>query len=279
MNCQLARNRILAVEEPSELPDELAAHVDECVACKTWYRKFVAVDRALSQLPVHESEGTGLAAVLEKVRAKPIAKSQAAVVASAKPQAAPMPLNLADDLPKRKRSFGHMTAKFWPAGLVAATLLIGTVAWLTLRGDRSPARMPSPTDPLLDSLVKLNVDLAKTQTPAERVAVLAKVADKLNDEMRDIARADATGENMQALEEMYRKVVLNGLVAQAKLVDRKDREVLLGKIADGLAQAGKKADDMAAESPEHSAASLREAAGAAREATKRLRVLIREAYS
>ena len=275
MNCHLARNRILAVEEPADLPDELSAHIRECAACKAWHGKFNAVDRALPQLPVHESDGLSLVAVLKKVRATPTLKK------TAQPQAAiaPMRLNLADDLPKKKRSFGRMAAKFWPAGLVAATLLIGTLAWLTLRGDRAPMKVPSPADPLLDSLVRLNVDLAKTQTAAERVVVLAKVADELNDEMRGIARADATGENMQALEEMYRRVVVKGLVAQAKLIDRKDREVLLGKIADGLAQAGDKAEKMAAESPEHSAASLREAAVTARDATKRLRVLIREAYS
>ena len=132
---------------------------------------------------------------------------------------------------------------------------------------------------MLDSLVKLNVELAKTQTPVERVQILARVADELNGEMREIARADATGENMQALEEMYRKVVLSGLIDQAKLVERSQREVVLGKIADGLTRSARDADEMAGQSPQHSARSLSEAADTARRGTKQIRSLIREALS
>jgi hypothetical protein len=190
----------------------------------------------------------------------------------------PSALNLEDDLPKRKWAFGKHAAKFWPAGLVAATLLVGTIAWYGLRGDRTPAPIPSPADPFLDNLVKLNVELATSKTAVDRVKILARVADELNQEMRDIARADATGENMQALEQMYRKVVLKGLVDQAKQVELAQREVVLGKIADRLTQAGQKAEHSATESPEHSASALREAATTAKDGTKQIRSLIREAF-
>lgn len=310
MTCQSARNRILAVEEPDQLPDELAAHVEDCAACKARYQKYLLVERALPALPVPVADGLGKIAVLEMIRAmpapakapestsppkrKPESSPHASREAKARPAPAPsptstanhkpsappkpMPLTLEEDLPKKRgRSFGQLAAQFWPAGLVAATLLVGVVAWLTIRGNKEQPRNDLPADPFLDNLVKHNVDLAKTQTPAERVAILAKVADDLNQEMRDIARADATGENMQALEEMYRRVVLNGLVAQAKLVERTQREAVLAKIADGLAQAGQRAEQTAAEAPQHSADRLREAAMTAREGTKKIRAFIKEA--
>jgi hypothetical protein len=288
MNCQQTRNRLLALEEPADVPGELAAHLDACAECRSWHRLFVGMDEALTRLPVPVADGTGKLAVLEKIRATPAPakpapakKSRPAAQTNHKPAPAPaakpMPLNLEDDLPKKKRSLGRLAAQFWPAGLVAATLLVGVVAWLSLRGGKPKPADALPADPFLDGLVRHNVELAKTQTPEQRVAVLAKVADDINREMRDIARADATGEDMQALAEMYRKVVQNGLIAQAKQVKSPQREAVLAKVADGLAQAGQKAEQTAAEAPQHSAERLREAAEAAREGTKVIRNLLKEA--
>jgi hypothetical protein len=286
MNCQQTRNRLLALEEPADVTGELAVHLDACVECRSWHRLFVGVDEALTRLPVPAADGLGKIAVLEKIRATPTPakpapakKSRPAAETNHKPTptAKPMPLNLEDDLPKKRRSLGRLTAKFWPAGLVAATLLVGVVAWLSLRGGKPKPTDALPADPFLDGLVRHNVELARTQTPEQRVAVLAKVADDINREMRDIARADATGEDMQALAEMYRKVVQNGLVAQAKQIKSPQRDAVLAKVADGLAQAGQKAEQTAAEAPQHSAERLREAAEAAREGTKVIRNLLKEA--
>jgi hypothetical protein len=310
MNCQPIRNRILAVEDLAQLPGELTAHLDECAACRSWRRKVVSVEQVLAQLPVPESDGLAKKAVLARIRDQSGAARDAdfSPVAIA-PATTPAPLeftpilpepsanhrstnpssfaikplasalNLADDLPPKKYSVGRIAAKFWPAGLMAATLLLGTIAWLSLRGNKAPTPVATPRDPLLDSLVRLNVDLAdpKKQTAAERVQILALVAEDLNNEMRDIARADASGENMRDLEKMYRKVVLDGLVAQARLVDRSQREVVLGKIAASLARAGQNAENTAKESPQHSAESLRDAADAAHEGTKQINRLIQEA--
>jgi hypothetical protein len=261
------------------------------------------VEQALAQIPVPESDGLAKKAVLARIREQagedkdadftpvalaplefaPILPAPGTNHQSTIPSAFPIsPLanafNLADDLPPRKYSVGRMAARFWPAGLVAATLLLGTIAWLSLRGNKAPTPLATPRDPLLESLVKLNVDLAdpKRQTPAERVQILALVAEDLNKEMRDIARADASGENMRDLEKMYHKVVLEGLVAQAQLVDRSQREAVLGKIADNLAKSGQNAENTAKEAPQHSAESLRDAAGVARDGAKRIHRLIQE---
>jgi hypothetical protein len=283
------------VEDLNRVPDDLAAHLDECAACQAWRRKCRAVEQLLTRLPVPESDGLAKAALLEKIRSAPVQKRPAAKPAAPRlPSAAPplpeaplkpvapvLParLNLEDDLPKKKWSIGKTAAKLWPAGLVAATLLVFAVLYLSVRNNQPPPRVPSPPDPLLDSLVKLNVELATTKTPVERVNVLARVADELNHEMREIARADATGENMQALEGMYRDVVLKGLLDQAKLVDNSQREVVLGKVEKSLALSARQADEMAEKSPQHSAVALKDAAETAREGTKRIRRLIQEALS
>src|SRR5262249_48675271 len=85
MNCQLARNRILAVEEPDDLPEELAGHIERCADCKAWHLNFVSVDRALASLPVAPSDGLAKIALLEQVRATP-------VPASPKPPPTPAPV-------------------------------------------------------------------------------------------------------------------------------------------------------------------------------------------
>ncbi len=82
---------------------------------------------------------------------------------------------------------------------------------------------------------------------------------------------------MRDLHEMYHKVVLNGLMAQAKLIDKAERKTVLGQVATALAQSGDSALAKSQESPEHSAKILREAAGDAHEGTRRLRLLIQEA--
>jgi hypothetical protein len=186
---------------------------------------------------------------------------------------------LEGDLPKKKVVFGHLAAKFWPAGLVAATLLVGAIAWLSLHDSGAKTANAVTTDPMLDNMVALNVELAKTKNLEERANILAKMADEVNREMREIARADGTGENMQALQVMYQKVVLTGLVSQAKLADKTDKtqRAFFRKIADGLAESGQKATQMAAESPQHSAECLRDAANTAREGTKLILTFIKEA--
>jgi len=306
MNCHQIRHRILALEQPSVLSGELAGHVKHCSSCLTWYRKFVQFDRAMSRLPIPESDGFVKAGLLEKIRTSeppikeiplarlepaaprvvvpPKAKLSPAPVVEAKPRPIkiaplPMPVNLEDDPTRPRRSLGKLAARFWPASLVAATLLVGVITWMSLRGNRPVPTPPGPADPLLDQLVKLNVELAKSQSASERIVVLARLADELNQEMRDIARADATGENMQALEGMYKKVVLTGLIVQAKELRGVERELVLKKIVEGLKQAEQNAQQTAAQAPEHSARVLRDAAAVAKEGQKRLDQLIREAFT
>src|SRR5579862_5103403 len=165
MKCQLVRNRILAIAKPVELPDELSAHLDGCSACSTWFRCALLVDNALRSIPVAESDGRAKAAVLAKIRKaskSPMVseKNEAATKSFgdsptlpidsselATPNHKPMPLSLDEDLSgKRYGTFGHYAAKFWPAGMVAAALLVAAIAWVSLRSGRTQPTPATPAD-------------------------------------------------------------------------------------------------------------------------------------
>lgn len=267
----------MAVEEPANLPVELGEHLDGCEACRAWMRSYGQMNEALNRLAVPASGGYGKIAVLERVRGVPTINVSQSTNHKPIDSVKPMPIDLEDDLPKKKRQLAPFAAKYWPVGVIAATLLVGVIAWLNLRGQKPQQQTPQPSDPMLDNVVRLNVEFAKAQAPADRVEVLTKLADELNQEMREIARADGTGENMQALEQMYRKVVLQGLVAQAKQVAPAQRAAVLGPIANRLAAAKKIASETAAASPEHSAVRLRNVADIAGDGAVEIHKLIKEA--
>jgi hypothetical protein len=285
MNCEKARNRILAVADPSELPPRLGLHLRECPSCRAWRTRLLAMERALTRLPVPDGGDLARVALLEKllepaevepkpeVIAPPMPKRPAAVVPAA------APIAVVESVEPVRKEPSRWASRLWPAGLVAATLLIATIAWLSLRGGKPPVKPTLPADPMLDNMVRLNVELARAQTAADSVRVLAKIADELNGEMREIARADATGENMRALEEMYRKIVLRAIVEQAARVERSQREEVLTAVVKGLTISQERTRQMAQESPEHSAEALNRAAETAEEGKTRLRRLIREALA
>lgn len=277
MNCHHARNRIMAVEEPASLPEELAEHLEGCEPCRAWMRTYEQMNGALNRLAVPAAAGYGKIAVLERIRGVPTIAATPSGNHKPFDAVKPMPIDLDDDLPVKNRRLAPLAAKYWPVGVIAATLLIGVIAWLNLRGQKPQQQTPQPSDPMLDNVVRLNVEFARAQAPADRVEVLTKLADELNQEMRDIARADSTGENMQALEQMYRKVVLQGLIAQAKLVLPAQRAAVLGPIANRLAAAKKVAAESAAASPEHSAVRLRNVADIAGDGAVEIHKLIKEA--
>jgi len=289
MNCQPVRNRILALSDPRRLPASLAQHVRDCAGCKEWLKTAQALEGALTRLPVPAGNEMARFGIIEQIKMLPAVIPQVPIPARVAdvpvlelpaidivvppPRETPAPVQR-----RQRRRLTFSASKMWPAGLVAATLLIGVVAWYSLRSGPASVKPSSPADPLLDHLVQLNVELAGSRTPAERVQVLARVADELNVEMRGIARADASGDNMNALREMYQRVV-RGLAEQAPLVERTQKEMVLSKVAASLTTASQKAEQMATESPEHSAAALREAAGTARDVNRTLQRLIREALS
>jgi len=256
----------------------------------------LAVEQALTRLPVPDGGDLARVAVLEKIKAgqpepRPVELPPTKVAPAAprvEPRSEPAelpllplptPAPMLEEKRRRRWDIGRHASRLWPVGLVAATLLIATVAYFSLRGSKPQDRPSLPADPLLDNLVRLNVELARAQTPADSVKVIVRMADELNLEMREIARADATGDNMQALEGMYRRVVLKALVEQAGKVERSQREAVLGSVAKSLARAGDQAEQTAKEAPEHSAAALREAADTARQGTREMHRLIRGALS
>src|SRR5947208_14995230 len=125
MNCSVARNRMLAVAEAAALPPDLAGHLSGCAACQSWRQLLGQVDAALVQLPVYPTDGKAKRQLLTQFRtATPKAK---AASKSDTPSARKKVATITPAAPKRP--LGERLARLWPAGLVAAALLLGAIAW------------------------------------------------------------------------------------------------------------------------------------------------------
>ena len=112
-------------------------------------------------------------------------------------------------------------------------------------------------------------------TANRRVRALAALARELHNEMRDIARVDAGGETMVALQQMYSNVVNEGILMQArtKLLEGlvPEKVALLEEVANQLEEVGKQADQLASEVPNTSVRPLRDVAEVARQGTRQIR--------
>ena len=248
MNCELLQNRLLALPDPRRVPQELQGHLTSCPACREWLRALLRVDGALARLPVPAPSPGAKAAVLERFRTRPARAPE--------PQAEPRRFRL---------------RALWPAAAIAATSLVGVLAWMNLNGPRD-AVAQTPADPMLADAMKFRTALEAARSPDERVRVFLDWADSLQSNMQTWARVD-TGENLADAAKMYAKVVREGVIGQAKDVSDPQRKAVK-EAADRLAEAYQKAERLAQEVPPASVAPLQEVAAAAREGDRQLRLLL-----
>jgi hypothetical protein len=137
---------------------------------------------------------------------------------------------------------------------------------------RTP-KAPANSDRLLASLVKHDLDLAISETPAQRVAVLAELADDLRGESAMLIQGPPAKDLLADLARLYRQVVTNGLVPNARELAAGQRQPLLD-IARQLAERSREAEQLAQAAPADSADSLRAIAATARDGDQQLRALI-----
>jgi hypothetical protein len=265
MTCDSTRNQILALEDPGQLGAEFAGHLAGCESCKHWHRNLLRVEKSIPLIHVPQADPAVKAVLLQTIRTPNLTPSKNHKSASkARPAAA-----------SSRLSWGEMVTQYWYVGLIAATLLVGTLAVLNMGGHTQTTARSSPPDPMLEVVVQSNLDLAKARTAEQKIAALKVLADQLHQEMRDICRVDPTGENMEELQKMYQDVVLSGIVMQAqrKLLSGtvKENQDELAKLEDWLSQAGKQAEQLAADVPQSSVGPLKEVAKAAEQGTKRIR--------
>jgi hypothetical protein len=254
MNCASARNRLLALAEAGSVPDPVAAHLTRCPACRSWHELLVRVDVGLCEGPVPVSDG--------RLKRELIAKFR--TVAAPRPTRVAKPIKKSVVVPYVPRPpLGDRLARLWPAGLVAAAVLVGVLAWISNRGGKDEANMvAAPRDPMLEAVVRAKVELDIAESTQERLIVLGKLAATIHDEATSLSKV-TVGKEMESLAKLYDQVVTQALVVAARDLSPDERKVVLRPIADRLSLAEQNANRLAAEAPKNSEQPLRDIAKAA----------------
>lgn len=270
MNCDTVRTRLLSQSNPARVPTALAAHLAGCAGCQTWHQVLVRIEAGIvATAPRVDSTAAKRQLVAKFAEARPpapVAAPRRRVEVSA-PKARPGRPMVAPITPARpaaaRQSAGERLARLWPAGLVAAALLVGVLVWSSLRGrPDAPTVAALPPDPLLEKVVAAKVKLDAAAGPVARLAVLDSLERDLHEEATTLSKI-TPGTEMDSLARMYEKVVGDGIVEQARLMTADERKARLPAYNDRLAKAEQEANRMAAEAPPGSDRPLKDIARAA----------------
>jgi len=263
MKCSTLQSKLLALPDPAQVPEALQAHLNACPTCRAWHRALVQVEAAIASLPVPPSDGQAKAALLRKLQSTPEPEPVALAFrpATARPQAAPTPAN----------PFKAFVERYWPAAAIAATLLIATIAFLSLGHKQPEVVQTLPPDPLLAKLVQYNLTLASADSADKRIDTLSREAADLHHEMVDLAMID-TGDGLQKLNQLYVNVVNDIVAKHATEVHGPQGDKILERIAAQLAQEGQTANELAAERlvPPHAVGPLQDAGKIARQGSRQI---------
>jgi hypothetical protein len=196
MNCQAVQNKILALPDPRQVPEQLRAHVVGCGACRAWAEHAARTEGLLEQLPVPPAPADKKSALIAEL-------TRGTVVAEPAPQREPL------------RDFLRRNATL--VGGLAAALLLAVGWWLSVGGGRKDVATPQapPKDPFLEKVVQRDVALANADTPAKKLQALGGLADDLSAEARGLARI-ASPDELKDIARWYDRVVKDGLVKRAE---------------------------------------------------------------
>jgi hypothetical protein len=259
MNCSSARNRVLAATNPATIPESLRGHFDQCPACRAWQAKVIDIERVVVAMPVPPASGKAKRDLLAQFASTAVAQKKAKP-----PRTTPAPTPLAKPAPTRE-PLGERLARMWPAGLVAAAILVGAIAWAVLSGDGSKDQpmAKAPADPMLEKVVAAKVKLDTAPNNSARIDVLAGLAMNLHEEAGALSKV-TPGDEMTSLATMYRQVVQEALVPHARALSEDERKATLPKYREQLEKAEQEANRLAAEAPVGSDRPLKEIAEVAK---------------
>lgn len=262
MNCKAVRTTVLGLEQLDQPPPDAAGHLADCGACRDWLRRLTQMERCVSQLPVPASAAKSavIARILSEPRPRP---------------AAPEPLWVQRE--RRLKRLAVAAAMSAALVLIAVGMLVWQHANRTQTNVVERPKPPPAEETLLAGLMKNNLNLASAKTSRQRVEALADVAENLQSELRSLIDV-ANPEDLTALARLYERVMRQGIVPQAKTIPAAERALLLGPLADRLAQVQDEADQLAAQLANHRPAvarPLRDLAAAARDGDRQLRILLR----
>lgn len=275
MNCSQCQRQLL--EE--QAGPEVEAHLAECMACRQWHKMLLQIESQVPLLPVPPSirkaqlQDELIREAAPAPATMPMPRATIPMPVSAPAPAAPSPSIIR--FPWRKLAMGA-------GGLAAAGVLIA--CGIFLGNMLSPPRNQNlqalikngvADTTLASKLIQLDMQLARSDSPRERVETLAKLAQNLEGESRSLAEV-AKPKELQTLAKLYSKVVEEGLVARARKLPIAERQRVLDPILGQLMVAKKEAEQMAQKAAPESALPFQVIAAAARNGDLQLRKLMEE---
>jgi hypothetical protein len=262
MTCEQIQQRLLACQDPRRPTDEIQYHLAACPACRQWQVRLVEIERHVPFLPVEP------APVPEPLLRQVLGKGAASTAGTTG--------NLGDGLWLRLAGVGRTRWRL-AAGVAAALVWAALGLWLfhDQPGPAPVAHRPLGPDQLVTSLMAHDLGLAEAQTPAERLKLLAQLADDLRAESKNLAGSPQAADVLEELASQYRVVVEDGVVQRARKLRPKDRPSVLAPIAKQLERARTDAETFAHEVPT-AASAFRTIADAAKDGSGQLQGLLRE---
>ena len=265
MNCASARNRLLALLDPAEVPDVVAGHLAACATRSAWHSLLVQVDAVVVATSIPASDGRAKAQVLSQFATAPVivkpAKANGKSSTKLRTPAVVVP---------KTSPMGERLARLWPAGLVAAAVLVGALSWVILGGNsKDEQKVAAANDPMLEKVIKAKVDLDTADSSPARLKVLDRLAAEIHDHATTLSKAHEQKE-MELLAVKYEQVVMEALVPTARSLSEDERKTLLPVYSEALSKAEQEATRSAAESPVGSKQALQDIARAARAGREQL---------
>lgn len=266
MTCDVARNRLLALPDPTRPTDDLVPHLSGCAACRAAQAEAARLDKLLARLPVPAAERKAdfllqLDADGPVIRSRPVVPSTLAGSGAFKPVT---------------KWLKRIDWRYIGGGVAAAVAVgVGVMFYLA-----QPAKLPieaaeRPRSERLTRMVKRTNELATTaRAPHERVGVYADWTADLKGEACDVYKV-ADRDEMNALARDYERVVREGVVGQARQIapDRLtpgDRQQVLTDAMRKLGEAETDATRLAADAPPNAKDALARIARTAQDGRQKL---------
>lgn len=267
MTCDVARNRLLALPDPSRPTDELLPHLADCPACRAVQADAVRLDRLLKHLPVPSSDGRKAAFLAELEADGPVIRSRPVLPSTLAGSGAFKPVT---------KWLKRIDWRYVGGGVAAAVVLGLAIYFLAPKQQGpEPPVAEKPRSELLAQMVKHNTALATTATtPDKQVVEYAEFSADLKAEAGRVYKV-AERDDMNSLATLYEKVVTDGVVKQAELIDGKPlppdvRSQALTDAMKKLAAAEKDARDLAADAPPNARPALDRIAATAKDGRRAL---------
>jgi hypothetical protein len=148
-----------------------------------------------------------------------------------------------------RQSVSERLARLWPAGLVAAGLLVGVLVWASLKNKPEGTTVAAlPPDPFLEEVVQAKVSFDSAGDVPTRLAALDRIERRVHREATEQSKV-SPGADMESLAKMYDSVVVGPMIEQARLLALDERKTVLPKYIDRLNAAAQEAHLRSLEAP------------------------------